>query len=168
MSFNLLKRYNHLLELSSLSPNQRKESLLSIFNRDIRDNSYFRFKGKLISPTPKDGEIKMSTLFSHLTTVITDRSTRKREFDNDRAVRLHWVKYHVDESKKDNMLIFSVKEPEGIRTYIYDIDEKYVIVLEPLRNKDEYYLLTAYFVKGKDAKRNKFIKKYKRKLDILL
>ena len=66
------------------------------------------------------------------------------------------------------MLCFTVKEPEGNRTYIYDKTEKYVIVLEPLRNGTEYYLLSAYHVQGKDARRNKIERKYRRKLDILL
>jgi len=66
------------------------------------------------------------------------------------------------------MLFFSVKEPEGVRTYIYDTDEKYVIILEPLRNINQYYLLTAYHLMGKDAKRDKILNKYKRKLDEVL
>ena len=65
------------------------------------------------------------------------------------------------------MKVFSVQEPQGIRTYIYDMDEHYVIILEPLRNKDEYYLLTAYHMEGKDVARNKMDKKYMRRLDIL-
>lgn len=168
MPLNLLKKYNQLLELAALNTVLRKQSLQAIFDRDITNNSAFKFKDKQISPTPIDGEIKMSTLFTHLTTVIADKNARKREFDMDRSIRLHWVKYHIDENKKDKMLVFSVKEPEGYRTYVYDIEEKYVIVLEPLRKKNEYYLLTAFFVKGKDAKRDKFKKKYKRRLDDLL
>lgn len=66
------------------------------------------------------------------------------------------------------MMVFSVKEPEGFRTYIYDQTEKYVVVLEPLRSRDAYYLLTAYFVEGKDEKRDKFEKKWKRKLPDIL
>lgn len=62
------------------------------------------------------------------------------------------------------MLIFSVDEPEGIRTYIYDSAEKYVIVLEPLRNNVSYYLLSAYKILGKDAQRDKIRKKYRRRL----
>lgn len=62
------------------------------------------------------------------------------------------------------MLLFSVKEPEGIRTYYYDVDEKYVIVLEPLRSGDAYYLLSAYYIRGKDAQRNNIENKYKRRL----
>lgn len=45
--------------------------------------------------------------------------------------------------KADDVLHFSVQEPEGVRTYIYDKTERYVIVLEPLRKVNAYYLLTA-------------------------
>src|SRR3989339_1889123 len=112
MPLNLLKKYNQLLELTSFGERDRTASLLGIFNRDIATNNYFKFENKEIKPTPLDGEIKMSTLFSHLTTEIVDKETRKREFDIHRSSRLHWVKYHIDKSKKDNMLIFSVDEPE--------------------------------------------------------
>ncbi|MCE2771514.1 MAG: hypothetical protein LW711_16105 [Saprospiraceae bacterium] len=67
------------------------------------------------------------------------------------------------------MYLFSVKEPEGYKTYFYDNDEKYVVVLEPLRNKNEYYLLTAYYLTGKDIKRDKIMAKYtKRRLNEIL
>lgn len=63
------------------------------------------------------------------------------------------------------MYVFSVDESAcGVRTYIYDKDENYVIVLEPLRNSNEYYLLTAYHLRGKDKSRDKIMKKYKRRL----
>ena len=164
MPFNLLKVYSNLLELSALNTHQRNSSLKAIFNRDIATNTSFKFRTKLINPTSKDGEIPMDTLFSHLTTEIVDKETRKREFEIHRSLRLHWIKFHIEEKKASNMLIFSVNEPEGDRTYIYDKEEKYVIVLEPLRKKDEYYLLTAFNVRGKDAERDKYLKKYKRRL----
>lgn len=169
MPFNLLKKYNQLLELASFNPYERKKSLMGVFNQDIVENKNFKFEGKQINPTPVDGQIVIDTLFTHLTTVIVDKKTNKREFEMSRSQRLHWVKYHIDKKKTDNMLIFSVKEPNGNRTYIYDKDEKYVIVLEPLRKVNEYYLLTAYHLQGKDAKRNKFLKKYKKyRLDEVL
>jgi hypothetical protein len=144
MPLNLLKVYNQLLELASMKPLERTISLKKIFNRDIAENSNFTFRNKALKPTPKDGVVTMETLFSHLTTIITDKKTKSREFDIHRSVRLHWVKYHLTERKTENLLVFSVKEPEGNRTYIYDKTEKYAIVLEPLRSNNEYYLLTAY------------------------
>lgn len=163
MPYNLIKTYNQLLDIVGMNEGQRTRSLMAIFNRDIRNNPNFKFENKVIHPTPaEDGEIKIEELFDHLTKRIFDYSTRAREFDLQRAVRLHWVKYHVEKSKKENMLYFSVKEPEGLRTYIYDKDEKYVIVLEPLRNKTSYYLLSAHYLTGKDAKRDKIMTKYKK------
>ena len=168
MPLNLLKKYNDLLDIGAYNEFHRKESLQAIFDRDIAQNNNFKFNQKRIQPTPLDDEIKMSTLFTHLTTVITDYNTKQREFDIHRSVRLHWVKHHIDVKKHGDMLYFSVQEPQGNRTYIYDKAEKYVIVLEPLRKVDEYYLLTAYKLTGKDSKRNKILKKYRRRLNELL
>jgi hypothetical protein len=168
MPLNLLKSYNRLLELYAMDEFQRKKSLKGVFDRDITNNPTFAFRAKRINPTPADGQDSMERLFTHLTTVITDKSISKREFDMARSMRLHWVKYHVEERKRDNMLVFSVAEPDGTKTYIYDKDEKYVIVLWPTRKKNEYYLLTAYYVEGKDAARDKMMKKYKRKLPDVL
>jgi len=165
MPTNLLKRYNDLLDLAALNEEERSASLMGVFRRDIVQNNNFKFQSRQIKPTTADGEDSMERLFRHLITRITDESTRHREFDMARSIRLHWIRHHVEERKPDNMYIFSVNEPRnGIRTYIYDKDENYVIVLEPLRNGIEYYLLTAYYLEGKDAARNKMMKKYKRRL----
>ena len=165
MPFNLLKKYNSLLELGAYGEHERRLSLLAIFNRDFTNNPDLYFKEKPIHPTPKSGEIPMATLFTHLTTVVVDKSTKKRMFEIERSMRLHWVRFHLDESKYDDVLHFSVWEPEGIRTYIYDKIESYVVVLEPLKRVSAYYLLTAYHLTGKDAKRNKIMQKYKRRMD---
>lgn len=164
MPLNLLKKYNQLLDISPMNEVQRKQSLNGIFNRDITNNPDFTFRTKQINPTPAEGQDSMERLFTHLTTVITDRNINKREFDMARSVRLHWLKYHIDENKKNNMFVFSVAEPDGTRTYIYDKDEFYVIVLEPMRRKNEYYLLTAYHLNGRNKARNKIMKKYNRRL----
>ncbi len=164
MPLNLLVKYNKLLDIKGMSETQREISLLGVFNRDIRNNPAVEFLNKKVHPTPEDGKDSMERLFTHLTTKITDKSTRKREFDISRSIRLHWVKFHIEKQKKDNILIFSVEEPDGIRTYIYDKKEEYVIILEPLRNRSAYFLLSAYYIEGKDKARNKMMKKYNRKL----
>lgn len=166
MPLNLLKKYNALLEISGMSPYFRTRSLKGVFNRDVVNNTNFSFRNKALNPTPNDGEIPMETLFRHLTTVVVDKQIKAREFDYYRSARLHWIKYHIDECKKDGMLVFSCRDKVGNRTYIYDKKELYVIVLEPLRKKDEYYLLTAYYLRGGD--KHKIESKHKRKLHELL
>ena len=88
----------------------------------------------------------------------------------DRSQRLHWIKYHIDENRRENMEIFSIEERADrgnvIRTYIYDIDQKYVIVLEPQRSGRDYYLLTAYYL-NKSYGVKKMKKKLKKKLDVI-
>jgi hypothetical protein len=168
MPLNLLKNYNAHLDLTSLNEYQRLASLKGVFGKDFTNRQPVLFNNRKVIPCPHDGAIGMDTLFRHLTTVITDRATNKREFEMSRSRRLHWVRYHIDCKKKSNMLLFTVKEPDGLRTYWYDDDEKYVIVLEPRVKQNVYFLLTAYYLEGKDAQRDKIKKKYKRRIaDVL-
>lgn len=165
MPHNLLKKYNELLDVIGMGESHRTKSLKAIFDRDIGNNENLNLNSKPIHPThDKDGKYDVENLFNHLTRIVTDKSIGKREFDIHRASRLHWIRYHIEQQKKENMLLFSIKEPEGIRTYIYDKAEKYVIVLMPYRDKTSYYLLTAFKLTGKDAKRDKIIKKYNNRM----
>lgn len=167
MPLNKTKIYNELLDIEYLRVHERMKSLRGIFDRDFERTQPY-FLGKPIYPSPnKYGESDMDTLFRHLTTEKINKKTGERFFEIHRSKRLHWIKFHLDQKKKDNMLLFSIKEPDGDKTYYYDKDENYVIVLSPLRC-NAYYLLTAYYVQGKDAKRNKIERKYRRRLDRIL
>jgi hypothetical protein len=165
MPINILKIYPELLELDFLNEQQRIESLKRIFKRDIEDNADFSFRTKKINPI-KCEEDEMQILFRHLTTKIVDIKTRSREFEPHRSKRLHWIKYHIEENKKEKVLIFSVEDPEGIRTYILDEDQNYVIILEPYRNNQEYYFISAYYLEGRNSK--KINMKYSRRLPIVV
>ncbi len=163
MPLNLLKKYSGLLDINGLNENQRKASLQGIFDRDIRNNPNFVFNSKTIRPIVKDGMDAMEILLHHLTTTIVDEKTRKRDYDRFRSERLHWIKHHISSKQPNGLFIFSVKDKTAIRTYIYDSNEKYVIILEPFRNTADYYLLTAYHLTGKN--KNKIKSKYKRRLN---
>lgn len=168
MPLNLIKTYNQLLDIQGLSEHQRTTSLKGVFDRDFTNRQPIHFNGRQVIPCPQDGAIEMATLFRHLTTIKIDYQTNQREFDIERSKRLHWARYHIDGKKAINMMLFTVKEPEGLRTYLYDEDEKYVIVLEPRVNKNVYFLLSAHYIQGKDAQRDKMKKKYKRRLNDIL
>ena len=68
MPTNLLKVYPALLELNDLNITQRNESLQRIFERDVANNSQFKFNGKKIRPLKVEGVVDMEVLFKHLTT----------------------------------------------------------------------------------------------------
>jgi len=173
--FNLLKKYPELLDIGSMDEKSRTNSLRSIFKRDIEDHPNFNFRNKKIWPI-KGEQIPMETLFHHLTTEEksveeTGREYKKRVFEMDRSRRLHWIKFQIEESKKSSMRYFSVQERikgrDVERTYIHDIDEKYVIVLEPQRTEGNYYLLTAFYLNRPEGEKS-VEKKYKKRLaDVL-
>jgi hypothetical protein len=162
MPINLLKKYPELLELIHLNEADRKESLYRVFKRDIEDNELIAFRIKKIRPIKKeDGEPAMETLYHHLTTRMDEseegKKERRRLFEMDRSQRLHWILHHLEERKEDDVEVFSyedrINRKDVIRTYIYDKDEEYVIILEPQRSGMDYYLLTAYHLNEKRGKK---------------
>lgn len=175
MPVNLLKKYPELLELLHLFPKERNESLRRIFNRDIEDNPGFSFRKKRIYPVKSDGKTDMDRQFMHLTCEAVMEEDEKgnkypqRVFDKDRSMRLHWILHHIEECLPDKIEVFSVKErdmnkrKDVIKTYIFDKDEKYLIVLEPQRSGTAYFLLSAYYLNREYAVKE-IKKKQKHKL----
>jgi hypothetical protein len=175
MPLNKLKKYPELLEILDLSPANRNLSLRGIFNRDIEDNPDFSFRKKRIYPVKSDGKPDMDRQFMHLTCeeVMEENELgnkySKRVFDKDRSMRLHWIRHHIEERLPDKIEVFSVEERDMrkrqnvIKTYIYDKDEKYIIVLEPQRLGTSYYLLSAYYL-NREYGVKEIQKKQKKKL----
>ena len=155
MPLNLLKKYPQLLEIGHLNETGRNISLRAVFNRDIEDNPNLNFRSKLIRPI-KGEEPAMQLLFSHLTTEEIEetdeygKSYKRRIFEIYRSQRIHWIKFHMEEHLKEVVTVFSteerIKNRNTFRTYIYDHQQKYVIVMEPQRSGMDYYLLSAYYL----------------------
>lgn len=171
---NLIKQYPQTLELTLYNESQRLQSLMRIFKRDIEENSGFKFQSRPIRPTKnQEGVSDMQLLFRHLTTheiEITEngQNIKKRIFETERSVRLHWIAHHIENNNLSTCTIFSVEERNSvgknvIRTYIFDESEQYVIILEPYRKHPDYYLITAYYLEARNMKKMK--NKMKRQLD---
>jgi hypothetical protein len=143
MPLNLLKEYNKVLDLYHSTERQNLSSLKGVFNREFIEKDSLKLNNIPIHPTTsEDGEDKMEVLFRHLTTVITDEATRKREFEGERSIRIHWIRFLLENNPSDNLLLFNIMSEK--RVYCLDKSERYVIILEPLRNTKGFYLLTAY------------------------
>jgi hypothetical protein len=170
MPTNLLKTYSQLLEIAHYNEAQRTNSLKAIFNRDIENNEAFLFNKKTIRPIKKEGGHGLQILFTHLTTREDEDENgvklNTRSFESSRSIRLHWIKHHID-LRCENMDVFSYEDRidgrDVIRTYLYNVEQQYVIILEPQRSKQDYYLLTAYFLNERKGKKQ-IEKKRKNKL----
>ena len=64
----------------------------------------------------------------------------------------YWIKTHIEERTGDDIIVFSIEERnpqkrvDETRVYIYNKGQKYIIVLEPQRKGQAYFLLTAYYL----------------------
>lgn len=176
MPLNLIKVYPMLLEIVQLNERQRTASLLGVFKNNIEENTSFKFRTKQIRPLKKEEGISaMELLFRHLTTVedVNEKGEKSggRSFELARSQRLHWIKHHINEKKADNVEVFSyedrIKGRSINRTYIYDLEQEYVIILEPQRSGMDYYLLTAYHLNQPGGKKQ-ILNKLKKKLNKVL
>lgn len=83
-----------------------------------------------------------------------------------RSRRLHWIRYLIEIDSKSNLDVFSYEDRVNgrsvIRTYIYDIEQEYVIILEPQKSETDYYLLTAYLLNEPGGKKQIEKKRKKR------
>lgn len=174
MPLNLIKKYNKLLELNQYTERERIISLKNIFYRDITNNANFKFRTKTIRPIKKDGMPDVETLFKHLTYKSTEKQDENGKkyksrdvFDFKRSERLHWIWHHIQ--GKEDIKIFSVNDRvrgrSVKRTYLFDEKESYVIILEPYRKTEDYYLLSAYYLEKELGGIKTIKKKYKRRLN---
>ena len=164
--------YHDFLDFRQLSFFYIHSVLKIIFERDIKNNIDFKFRTKDIKPQDIDPTLEQNydRLHKHLTTRDNGGELSfERNFDEERSKRLHWIKFHIEENKKDGMLIFSYRDRVGNRTYIYDITQRYVIILEPFRKQSEniYYFITAFYCDF-DSKVRTINGKYRNRLPDIL
>lgn len=158
MPTNQLVIYNRLLELLHGTPARNIASIRAVFNRDFVEGPVITFYKLPILPRPTEDSSPIEQLFWHLTTVEVDNRVKKRAFDTNRALRIHWIKHHLI-TRVHNTLYFKVKDEN--RVYILDQDEKYLVVLDPSRAKNAFYLLTAFHLG--DSGFRKVLKKYEKR-----
>ncbi|WP_458627771.1 hypothetical protein [Winogradskyella sp. PC D3.3] len=176
MAINYIKKYKSFLEINHFNEWERKQSLKTIFDRDIADNVSFKFQNKIIRPLKKEDVYDVESLFKHLTyrtEFVKEKKKVKLKprdiFDFERSKRLHWILTHIDEKVKDDVRIFSsvvrVNGKDTIRTFIHNISEDYIVILEPQRSGLDYYLITAYYLEKKYKGPESIKKIYDRRLD---
>lgn len=176
MAINYIKTYKSLLEINHFNEWDRKISLKAIFDRDIANNDSFKFKEKIIRPLKKEDIFDVESLFKHLTYRTEDIKDKRgikiktRDiFDFERSKRLHWILPHIKENINEEIRTFScnvrLRGKYVTRTYLHNVTENYVIILEPQRSGLDYYLITAYYLEKKYGGPNTINKLYENKLN---
>lgn len=162
MAANLLKKYNETLDFLYPKEMENQKSFRKVFDRDFIQSGDNKFNGFLVKPRPNDKMDAIEQLYWHLTTKITDEKNKSRSFDNERTIRIHWIRFHLSNDLPENFIYRDLNEN---RIYIIDKNEKYVIILDTSRDNSAYYLITAY--KLGSSSFTKIMKRFKRSGELL-
>lgn len=144
------------LDIDEPTETQLKK-LYSIYKKEVCN---MEFKGEQIAINNKRSRHYickgMDQTFEHL---ITRESTHsgKRQFDAQRANRLHWIRPIIENYDKPEINYFEEKNNRGQLQYFFHYyDRDFIVILRDLPNSR--ILITSYYVDS--YRRNYFKRKY--------
>lgn len=89
-----------------------------------------------------------------------NKYTGKREFDRERANRIHWIKPIIEHKENSRIKYFEKVNSEGYNQQFYYYQEKgFIVIVREL--KPNYLMITAFSVdKDQGSKYNRWYKEY--------
>ncbi len=99
--------------------------------------------------------------FWHIITK-AEKKNRKEErcYDSRRAERIHWIKPLILNHSHNMIKSWNYLESSGkVRNYIWIEDHNFIVILQWDNNKQEYILITSYFIENSHTKR-KLLQKF--------
>ena len=137
------------------------DALYEVFDRDFRQTKPI-LDGQEIhyySKTRPDGR---ETIFWHLIT--TEDATRSaRNPDPSRAARLAWVRFLIEHSTENGVLLWDLLEHDGaVKTYIWFVSGDFLLIFKKLKD-GRRRLLTSFCIKYERYKSG-LEKKYKKRI----
>jgi len=134
------------------------EMLYNLFKRDFIDNDTHLASSIYVNPnfgTPIDGK---EEIFWHVVTR-KNPSTRLREFDNNRASRIEWIKKAIENHTHGEIKLFYFYENNRkIKLYLWVHNHDFLVILQKL-GSTESYIVSSFYIDN-DRKRDKTQKKY--------
>lgn len=103
-------------------------------------------------------------LFWHLITRTNNGASGERIPDFARAKRLHWIRPIIENSLHPEVLMWDYLEANGrVHRYLWLHRYDYVVILGYGRNKDCFFLVTAFYVEK--YKKRDLEKRFKKRID---
>jgi len=137
-----------------------KDELFEVFKTDFIDNPFLvdTSRIKLIFEKSKiPGFTKYPETFVH---IITRKSTisKKRNFEPERANRIHWIKPILQQKDDKRIKFFKFKDEDGVlKDHYWFQDMDFMIVLKPISS--DVQIVTAFCVDKteKDKYKNRYL-----------
>lgn len=138
--------------------NEIYEMLYNIFKRDFIDNNTHLAGAIYLNPNFGTPVNSKEEIFWHIVTRKNER-TRVREFDEDRASRIEWIKKAVEHYTHSDIKLFYFYENSGkIRLYLWIYNHDFLVILQKIGDT-ESYIVTSFYIDN-DKKRDKTNRKY--------
>lgn len=79
--------------------------------------------------------------FNHIVTGLNDNTRTPGKYKRNRAIRVHWIKYIIENVNNEKILYFQ----KGAKHYFWAKEDSYVVILKETKN-GQFYLITAFYV----------------------
>lgn len=83
--------------------------------------------------------------FNHIVTGKNEFSRTPGKFREDRASRIHWIKYIIENHMDPQILYFHKPHKQKIRHYFWAKEENYIVIIQE-EKRFQYFLITAFIV----------------------
>ncbi len=133
------------------------EELYSIFHDHFIKSRVYLAKSIYVNPGYHGKKNGKENIFWHIVTR-TNNKTKEREFDTQRASRIHWIKPIIENYNNHEIKLFYADYNKKIRLFLWAEDYDFVVILQKLGNNYSSYLVTSFYIE--EWKKKKFQKMY--------
>ena len=132
--------------------------LYAIFKNDFIDTSCHLANTIYIDPQSHKKKDGKEEIFWHITTR-DNKKNKKREFDEQRACRIKWIKPIILNHNHDKIKMFYHLESLGkVRLYLWAFEVDFLVILQKLGSSSSY-LVTSFYI-DKNYNKNIYTKRY--------
>ena len=152
--------FSEIIDFSSCCKEEdRIEFLYSIFRNDFIINRCFLADKIYIDPKSHQKKDSKERVFWHIITK-TNPKTKKREFDINRASRIHWIKKIILNCFDKEIKLFYHYESKQkvIRLYLWAYRQDFIVIIQKLGDTSSY-LVTSFYIE-KHYNRKIYQKRY--------
>lgn len=122
-----------------------------VFKRDFIKTKLYLAQKIYINPQIHKKQNGKEKIFWHITTRENARS-KQREFDEQRASRIGWIKEIIDNYTHQEIKMFYHREKRDIRLYLWLYNYDFVVILQKLGKSSSFLVTSFYIDKGYNKK----------------
>lgn len=146
--------FSEIIDFTNCCADDKKiDFLYAIFKDDFVNNDVHLNGTVYIDPKSHDKEDGKEKVFCHIVTKVNPK-TKKREFDENRASRIKWIKKIIENYFNHQIKLFYHYEEKQkvIRLYLWAYNKDFIVIIQKLGKKSSYLVTSFYIDKNYNRK----------------